>query len=582
MHLIKSNPNNILVGFNNINFDYPIIHHLMTLPEDYGEVTPSEIYKLANSLIQKKYKVDIPPWEHLIPQLDLFRLHHFNNPARLCSLKKLEFAMRLKRVSDLPFPPGTLLKKEDVKVLLTYNADDVRATTTFYHASKEKLKFRKQFAKEMRQKTERYIPNLRNANDVALGRRYMRIQIEQVDPSLCFEDGAPRQSHRDEIQLRNCIKPVTLQSHSLIKIRDYLASQTVTHVKQAFKNLVTSLDGCTVKFGTGGLHVARKNTKVTRSDNLAIWDFDVISYYSHVIANLGLYPEHLTPVFTSIYRQMLKKRLEIKENTPEKKILKMALNGVFGDSNSPYSFFYDPQFFLSVTLNGQLILCSLIETLLEIDGVRLIQGNTDGVTVTCPLEQQDTLLKRSEEWSKNLKFPLTHTKCDQIHLRDVNNYLIVKSNGEIKAKGIYNAKLEWHQNHSMLVIPKVVQLHLTTGIPVDLAVMTHTDPFDFMGMASKSTATRYFALGKLNSNELTPQGTFIRYYISRDNDQRLFKIMKPLPGKLEQRINAVHKGHNVTICNVFEKFTVPVDYDYYIAQAISLINQCNELNGNKS
>jgi len=52
-------------------------------------------------------------------------------------------------------------------------------------------------------------------------------------------------------------------------------------------------------------------------------------------------------------------------------MLKLALNGTFGDSNNIYSVFYDPQFTMAITVNGQLMLCMLAERLMTIPGLAL-------------------------------------------------------------------------------------------------------------------------------------------------------------------------------------------------------------------
>ena len=67
-------------------------------------------------------------------------------------------------------------------------------------------------------------------------------------------------------------------------------------------------------------------------------------------------------------------------------MLKLALNGVYGDSNNVFSVFYDPLFTMSITLNGQLLLCLLAENLMEnVPGLKIIQCNTDGITVRIPM-----------------------------------------------------------------------------------------------------------------------------------------------------------------------------------------------------
>lgn len=46
---------------------------------------------------------------------------------------------------------------------------------------------------------------------------------------------------------------------------------------------------------------------------------------------------------------------------------------------------------MSITLNGQLLLCVLAENLIKISGLTLIQINTDGVTVRLPRSEMHHL-----------------------------------------------------------------------------------------------------------------------------------------------------------------------------------------------
>jgi ABC-type microcin C transport system duplicated ATPase subunit YejF len=51
----------------------------------------------------------------------------------------------------------------------------------------------------------------------------------------------------------------------------------------------------------------------------------------------------------------------------------------------------------------------------------------------------------------------------EIAIKDVNNYIAVKLNGEVKRKGAYEYEQEWHQNHSALIIAKAAEQVLVYG-----------------------------------------------------------------------------------------------------------------------
>ena len=92
------------IGFNNNNFDYPIIHFILKNQYNWGHLSKSqvitEIYNEAQRIIndQNPFGTQIPLKEVKIPQLDLFRLWHFNNKARMQSLKGLLLSTKVYRL----------------------------------------------------------------------------------------------------------------------------------------------------------------------------------------------------------------------------------------------------------------------------------------------------------------------------------------------------------------------------------------------------------------------------------------------------------------------------------------------------
>jgi len=131
-----------MIGFNNVGFDYPILHLLVK----YGKVTPELLHDKCVAIIasqdENRWQHMVYPSDRYIDQIDLYLIHHFDNKARATSLKALEFNMRMDSLQDLPFPPNTVLNQEQIKLLKQYNAHDVHATKLFYQKSLEQIKLR--------------------------------------------------------------------------------------------------------------------------------------------------------------------------------------------------------------------------------------------------------------------------------------------------------------------------------------------------------------------------------------------------------------------------------------------------------
>ena len=132
-----------LVGFNNLGFDYPVIHQIIENPH---LTTVESIYNKAMRIIHtpwdNRFANVIWDQDQHLPQIDLFKIHHFDNLARATSLKVLEFNMKMDTVEDLPFPPGTFLTDKEMDELITYNDHDVDATVLFYEKTIPQIEFR--------------------------------------------------------------------------------------------------------------------------------------------------------------------------------------------------------------------------------------------------------------------------------------------------------------------------------------------------------------------------------------------------------------------------------------------------------
>jgi DNA polymerase elongation subunit (family B) len=239
-------------------------------------------------------------------------------------------------------------------------------------------------------------------------------------------------------------------------------------------------------------------------------------------------------------------------------MLKLALNGVYGDSNNPFSVFYDPLFTMSITLNGQLLLCMLAEALMAVPGLTLVQVNTDGVTVRAPRAGMGHVDTVCAWWMHMTGLNLEPMRYRRMFLRDVNNYIGQYEDGSVKRKGAYEWKAGWHQNAGGLVIPKVAEKVLVDDAPIRETVRGWTDLHDFM-LRVKVPRSSHLLWGEERVQNTT------RYYIAKAG-KPLTKVMPPLKNKTEWRRIGVESGWNVQVCNDIKDAVLDVDYDYYVQE----------------
>jgi len=338
------------------------------------------------------------------------------------------------------------------------------------------------------------------------------------------------------------------------------------------------------------------------------------SYYPNLAIKNRVYPEHLGELFCDIYEDVYNQRKSFAKGTTENAMMKLALNGVYGDSNNQYSPFYDSKYTMAITINGQLLLCMLAEKLLAIESLSMIQINTDGLTFKVARKDYDTTQEICKWWQELTKLELEGVNYKSMFIRDVNNYISEDMNGKLKSKGAYQFKgLGYHQNQSSLIIPMAAEKYLLEGVDVEDFITNHTNHWDFM---LRTKVPRSSRLVMVEDGKDIPLQNICRYYISSEGGS-LVKIMPPvkesvmvkiyhdqhgaeykaysptdvkkyetLPKtsrgktytfikeveeKCEERRIGINTGYRIVPCNDIKNFKDNINYQYYIDEANKLI-----------
>lgn len=555
-----------MVGFNNLGFDYPVIHMLYRM----GYSDAATLYEKAQSIVgsqdNEKFSHMVYATDRIVDQLDLYKIHHFDNKARATGLKALEFRMRSDVIEDLPFPVGTHLSNEQIDILHEYNWRDITETEKFYLSSVDMIRFREEL-------TAKYSRDFINHNDTKIGKDYFIMKLEEAGVQ-CYEYNpktgrTPKQTIRRVIHLKDAILPwVTFREPEFVRVLNWLREQTIAETKGVFDNLTARVDGFEFVFGTGGIHGSVESRVVESDDECVILDLDVSSYYPNLAISNGFYPEHLGRDFCEIYKHLYEQRKGYAKDTAENAMLKLALNGVYGDSNNKFSVFYDPLFTMKITLNGQLLLCMLAESLMQIDSLEMIQINTDGLTIRAPRSEVQLVHYWVTQWEDRTGLQMETAEYSRMFIRDVNNYIAEYTSGKVKRKGAYEYKKAWHQDSSALVVPLVAEQVLLHGASIRDTVTSWPNAMDFMLLA-KIPRSSYLTINYGHGDERLQNTT--RYCVTKDGGA-LTKWMPPLAKKPDQwRKISVQSGYKATVCNnVSPMLALDIDYDYYINEVEKL------------
>ena len=647
------------VGFNNNNFDYPVVHHILQKARKvHGtdkklKVTAKELYdvamKLINSSKENKFGSAIKEKDVVITQVDLFKVHHFDNKARSTSLKMLEYNMRSTNIEDLPYPVGTVLNDEEKDTLIKYNKHDVSETLKFYWYSYDNLKLRADLTKE-------YGFDCTNFNDTKIGKELFIRTLEKEAPGSCYlktEYGREvRQTKRDKIVIKDCLFPYIMFDRLEFKaVHEWFQRQVITETKGVFSDLMEHelgdvakyaemvvkkkklsdpvdkknkryepsedviaecrkaqplgwleekelkspkgaksyywcwnvaetlnvlINGFRYDYGVGGIHGATQGT-IRSTDSRKIRTLDVASYYPNMAIANEIYPKHLGKMFCKVYADLYIQRKATPKGSAANAALKLALNGVYGDSNNEFSPLLDPAYTMAITIGGQLSLCMLMEKLIDHCNARIIMCNTDGFEYIVDVDQFEEADKWVKWWEDLTKLQMEGDTYKQMFIRDVNNYISITESGKIKLKGAYEYmdfdKLGWHKNHSAMVVPMAVKAQLVDGIDHEEFIRLHENKFDFM---LRTKVPRSSSLVLVIDGEDVQQQNICRYYPAKEGGGKLIKLMPPLVEGGEVRRLGIDTEWNVKTCNNINDFSWGVDYKYYIDQAAKLIEAVSE------
>lgn len=521
------------VGFNNLSFDYPVLHFVAHNPG----CTLEQIYAKAQSQIKPEGQWPEIVWDRdqIFEQIDLYKINHFDNKAKRTSLKALEVAMRSQNVKDLPFPVGMVLNDEQKDVLIAYNKHDVRETLKFYVRCLTAIHLREKLS-------EKYKCNMMNYSNTKIGGTILISEMEKSGLQCYTVDGngrkIPRQTIREFVKFSDVIFPyIKFERPEFNEILNIFMSKKITaaeveqgespvlKTKGVFKDITATIDGFTFVYGVGGIHGSVESQIVISDEEFQIVDADVTSFYPKMAIVNNMYPEHLGSQYGVTYNGIFDERSAYSKGTPENAALKEALNASYGNSNNKFHPLYDPAYTMKTTVNGQLMLSMLAEQLMKIPGLTMIQVNTDGVTYRCPRNYLDHAQKVCEWWMGVTNLELEYANYSRMIIRDVNNYIAVYENGKLKRKGAYEYVYLYHQDPSHVVVGKAAEAALVRGEDIRTFITSHRDKFDFMLRAKVPRSARLVMRWPEWGAEQELQNT-TRVFISR-NGGSLVKLMPP-------------------------------------------------------
>ncbi len=584
------------ISFNGIAFDAQVTHFILAKRKQLvkldGEKVAGLIYKEAQDSIKRSNQREWQKYSEKnmkIKQIDLFKLNHWDNPAKRSSLKWIQCSMRWFNVQDMPIDHWEKINTlKELKQIAEYCRNDVKSTKEIMIHSNKQIALRATLSNE-------YDLNLYSASEPKISKDLFLHFLEKKTGIPKYEL-SQRQTKRNVIVVKDLIlsyvKFKTPEFQELLNNFSALRLDPM-NLKGQFKASV-NYRGVKTDFGLGGVHGAKRGI-YEPEEYMTLMSSDVVSYYPNLAIRNQWSPAHIpNKDFCEQYEWFFTERRKIPKSDIRNYVYKIILNATYGLSNDKHSYLYDPEFTMRITVNGQLSLMMLYENLVEnIPGAIPVMQNTDGVEIMIPSKYMDKYMQICKDWEKLTMLELEHDEYQKLMVPDVNNYIGIFKDKEVnrehwvkeqkespdnlfkrkdgkfyiaktKAKGRFQLNKELHKNHSFMIISKALYYYFVHGLDPEMYIKSNKDIYDYCGL-TRAKGDWKFKHTYVDSNRevrVDDLQKTLRYYVSNNGT----KIIKN--NKIDNRNTHVEAGKWLqTIFNVYEdkKFEdYNINFNFYL------------------
>ena len=564
VHWYTHKPCDYMVTFNGIGFDHQVLQSVIYKYDQWydldGPQIAAEIYKITQQLIDNgRYNIRPPYFEQAFPvkPIDLYRIHHFDNEARRTSLKWCAFMMNMD-VEEMPIHHSrTNLSPEEMDTVIAYRRNDCWVTggllcltlgdlegVSQYNngAPIDHLKDYKDVNKiqlRMDIEDETGLQCL-NWSDVKIGEELNKaeyIEAENVTDEWSLVPKKVRHPYGKKFK-QFFPHTMSFQTQQLKDFTESFGNQYVLSEKQEFP---ITIGRTTYTIAKGGIHSTESNRVLIPSLGQLLRDADVGSQYPRAILKYKVYPPHLKSTILDNFEKTVIKKAEYKElgkkakdNPKQARIFKslegstkLRMNGgYFGKLGQPGSFLEYPEGLMKITIGNQIEILMLIEDL-EMNGITVVSGNTDGIVSLFREDQEELYNKICAKWEEKVENTvlgkLEYADFAGLWQEGINSYIGKKTDGKVKKKGRFVTEYgspgcEINKNKSNRIIPLALEAYFIDGKDPIEFIKNHDSIFDFL-IAKKAVGQLHYdeILGIKNGVEqVKVHKKLIRYFVSTD------------------------------------------------------------------
>ena len=289
------------------------------------------------------------------------------------------------------------------------------------------------------------------------------------------------------------------------------------------------IGGMPCKYAWGGVHGSLTGYYEEATEDRIIQNRDVSSLYPSLIEIYNYLSRNVPD--PELFYAIKRDRIQAKHNGDKQtaKDLKLPLNTVSGAQENRYNDLYDPLPTRSLRISGQLFLTVLTMRLLNAcKTIKLLNLNTDGLMYSIDKSELALVDEIAHAWEAETKFELEVDDVQKVWIKDVNNLLMIKTDGEVKTVGGYlnygvSVKGAWAINNNMVIVKKALIEYFVHGTPVEDTINGSTNIFDFQLIAK--AGAKYREAYHIVDGKQVPVQKVNRVYATADERYgKLFKV----------------------------------------------------------
>lgn len=331
---------------------------------------------------------------------------------------------------------------------------------------------------------------------------------------------------------------------------------------------------------TGGeSHADTSIWDVITDDSYIYVHWDIASFYPSIMDVYKIAPAHTNEnIFVKLIHWLKETRITAKHSKEDyidgipkgvlAQVLKIVINSIYGKLGFERGDICDRLAVLKVTINGQLMIMMLCESL-EQAGIEVMSANTDGIVVKLYKRNKAKFEEIANDWKKLTKLDADSEEYKCYINRDINNYVIEEINGKVSYKGDLNPNMyavDLQKGYNMPIVAQAVVNYFLNNKPVLETLYECKNILDFCKTQNVGKQFHVeFTVG--SSREILQRN--VRFYVTNKGGV-LEKVNDNTHGR-----NNMCAGYQVSILNTLDDKRIEyrnINYSYYYQEALKIID----------